>query len=93
MGIVEVRTALERMQLEVDFVANMADRRYYIQSAFSMPDDEKRVQESASLKRIDDSFKKIIIVRDDIRPYHDDNGFYIVGLMDFLLEPVMMEQV
>lgn len=93
VGMVEVRTSAERKQLEVDFVANMADRRYYIQSAFAMPDDDKREQESASLKRIDDSFKKIIIVRDDIRPYHDNNGFYLVGLMDFLLEPNLMEQI
>lgn len=93
VGMVEVRTATERKQLEVDFVANMADRRYYIQSAFAMPDDAKREQESASLKRIDDSFKKIIIVRDDIKPYHDNNGFYLVGLMDFLLEPNLMEQI
>lgn len=93
VGMVEVRTSTERKQLEVDFVANMADRRYYIQSAFAMPDDAKREQESASLKRIDDSFKKIIIVRDDIRPYHDNNGFYLVGLMDFLLEPNLMELI
>ena len=93
VGMVEVRTSTERKQLEVDFVANMADRRYYIQSAFAMPDDAKREQESASLKRIDDSFKKIIIVRDDIRPYHDNNGFYLVGLMDFLLEPNLIEQI
>ena len=93
VGMVEVRTSTERKQLEVDLLANMADRRYYIQSAFAMPDDAKREQESASLKRIDDSFKKIIIVRDDIRPYHDNNGFYLVGLMDFLLEPNLMEQI
>ena len=93
VGMVEARTAKERKQLEVDFVANMADRRYYIQSAFAMPDDDKREQESASLKRIDDSFKKIIIMRDDIKPYHDNNGFYIVGLMDFLLKPDSIEQL
>ena len=93
VGMVEARTAKERKQLEVDFVANMADRRYYIQSAFAMPDDDKREQESASLKRIDDSFKKIIIMRDDIKPYHDNNGFYIVGLMDFLLKPDLIEQL
>lgn len=93
VGMVEARTAKERKQLEVDFVANMADRRYYIQSAFTMPDDAKREQECASLKRIDDSFKKIIIMRDDIKPYHDNNGFYIVGLMDFLLKPDLMEQL
>ena len=93
VGMVEARTAKECKQLEVDFVANMADRRYYIQSAFAMPDDAKREQECASLKRIDDSFKKIIIMRDDIKPYHDNNGFYIVGLMDFLLKPDLMEQL
>ena len=93
VGMVEARTAKKRKQLEVDFVANMADRRYYIQSAFAMPDDAKREQECASLKRIDDSFKKIIIMRDDIKPYHDNNGFYIVGLMDFLLKPDLMEQL
>lgn len=58
-----------------------------------MPDDEKKEQESASLKKIDDSFKKIIIVRDDIRAYHDINGFYLVGLMDFLLNPNLLEQI
>ena len=93
VGMVEARTAKERKQLEVDFVANMADRRYYIQSAFAMPDDDKREQESASLKKINDSFKKIIIMRDDIKPYHDNNGFYIVGLMDFLLKPDLIEQL
>ena len=93
VGMVEARTAKERKQLEVDFVANMADRRYYIQSAFAMPDEDKREQECASLKRIDDSFKKIIIMRDDIKPYHDNNGFYIVGLMDFLLKPDLIEQL
>ena len=57
------------------------------------PDDDKREQECTSLKKIDDSFKKIIIMRDDIKPYHDNNGFYIVGLMDFLLKPDLIEQL
>ncbi len=86
VGIVDVRTATERKQLEVDFVANKGDIRYYIQSAFALPDEEKREQELASLKRINDSFKRVIIVRNDIAPYHDDNGVLIVGLMDFLLK-------
>ena len=85
VGMVEVRTSTERKQLEVDFVANKGDRRYYIQSAYALPDEAKREQELASLKRISDSFKKIIIVRDDIAPYYDDNGVRIMGLMDFLL--------
>ena len=85
VGMVEVRNSSERKQLEVDFVANKGDRRYYIQSAYALPDEAKREQELASLKRIGDSFKKIIIVRDDIAPYYDDNGVRIMGLMDFLL--------
>ena len=92
VGMVEARTATERKQLEVDFVANKGDRRYYIQSAFAMPNDEKREQELASLKRINDSFKKIIILREDIVPYHDDNGVLIMGLMDFLLNADMNEK-
>lgn len=85
VGTVSVRTASSTKQLEVDFVANKGDMRYYIQSAFDMPNDEKREQESASLKRIDDSFKKIIVVRNDIAPYNDNNGFLNIGLLDFLL--------
>lgn len=86
VGVIDVRTATERRQLEVDFVADKGDRRYYIQSAFSLADDEKREQELASLKRIHDAFKKVIIVREDIAPYHDEHGVLIMGLMDFLLK-------
>ena len=86
VGMIEARTATERRQLEVDFVANKGDKRYYIQSAFALPNEEKREQELSSLKRINDSFKKVIIMRDDISPYHDENGVLIMGLMDFLLE-------
>ena len=75
-----------RKQLEVDFVANDADKRYYIQSAFSIPDEDKKIQETASFRNIDDSFKKIIIVKDDIMPYTDENGYVHIGLFDFLLK-------
>ena len=85
VGMIEVRSATQRKQLEVDFVANKGDKRYYIQSAFELADEQKLKQELASLKKINDSFKKIIITRDDIAPYHDDNGVLIIGLMDFLL--------
>ncbi|MCI7563100.1 MAG: ATP-binding protein [Bacteroidales bacterium] len=85
VGMIEVRSATQRKQLEVDFVANKEDKRYYIQSPFALPDEQKLEQELASLKKINDSFKKIIITRDDIAPYHDDNGVLIIGLMDFLL--------
>ena len=85
VGMIEVRSATQRKQLEVDFVANKGDKRYYIQSDFALADEQKLKQELASLKKINDSFKKIIITRDDIAPYHDDNGVLIIGLMDFLL--------
>lgn len=91
VGILESRTATERKLLEVDFVANKGDKRLYLQSAYAMRDDEKREQEMASLKRIGDSFKKAIVVRDDIKPYYDNNGFYNIGLMDFLLYPESLE--
>jgi len=76
-----------RNNLEIDFVANKGNVRYYIQSAFAINDEEKREQELASLKNIKDAFKRIVIMRDDIMPYLDDNGFLVIGLFDFLLNP------
>ena len=76
---------LQRKQLEVDFVVNEGSQKYYIQSALAMPDEEKRKQEMALLLRIGDSFKKIIIVKDDIKPWTDENGILTMGLMDFLM--------
>lgn len=75
----------QRKQLEVDFVINEGSQKYYIQSALAMPDEEKRKQEMASLLRIGDSFKKIIIVKDYIKPWTDENGILTMGLMDFLM--------
>jgi hypothetical protein len=75
----------EKRQLEIDFVANMGSKRYYIQSAFSLPDDEKRIQEKTSLINVNDSFKKIIIVKDIIKPWHDDDGILTMSIYDFLL--------
>jgi hypothetical protein len=75
----------EKKQLEIDFVANMGSRRYYIQSAFNIPDEEKRAQEKASLININDSFKKIIIVKDVIKPTYDDDGILTMSIYDFLL--------
>jgi len=74
-----------RQYFEVDFVANSGSQRIYIQSAFRIPSEEKMLQESASLLNIDDSFKKIIIVKDVIKPYRNDAGIFIMGLFDFLL--------
>ena len=90
VGMVETREPdkngrLIRKQLEVDFVVNQGSQRYYIQSAFAMPTLEKEAQESASLLLINDSFKKIIIVKDDIKPWTDENGILTMGLMDFLM--------
>ena len=75
-----------RKQLEVDFVVNRGDERYYIQSALSISDPEKKEQEIASLIRIPDSFKKIVVVRDYVKSWRDDNGIQYVGIEDFLLD-------
>ncbi|MCM1305972.1 MAG: ATP-binding protein [Bacteroides sp.] len=76
---------------EVDFVCNMGSKRYYIQSAFSIPTKEKMQQEEASLNRISDSFKKILVVQDRTKPWYNDNGYLIINLFDFLLNPNSME--
>lgn len=75
-----------RRNHEIDFVANKGSQRYYIQSAFAITDEEKKVQEEASLKAIKDAFKRVVILRDDIMPYYDENGFLVIGLIDFLLD-------
>ncbi len=89
VGLVEVREpkdgVLTRKQLEIDFVANKGNNKFYIQSAFNITSDEKREQEKRSLLKINDSFKKIIIVKDDIKAKRDENGILTIGLYDFLL--------
>jgi predicted AAA+ superfamily ATPase len=72
--------------LEVDFVANLGSKRYYIQSAYAIPDEEKRQQEKASLLALKDSFKKIIVVNGFVPTTHDDDGILTIGLLDFLLD-------
>jgi predicted AAA+ superfamily ATPase len=74
-------------QLEVDFVCNKGSQRYYVQSAFSIPDKEKMQQEQNPLVRIPDSFKKIIVVRDNIKRWRNEEGIVIMGMLDFLLTP------
>lgn len=74
-------------QLEVDFVCNLASVRCYIQSAYSIPDEEKRAQEIRPFRKIDDSFKKIIITRDIVQPYYDEYGILTRNIYDFLLDP------
>ncbi|MBP3301719.1 MAG: ATP-binding protein [Opitutales bacterium] len=76
-----------RKQLEVDFVCNKGSKRYYVQSAFSLSDDEKLRQEANSLRRINDSFKKIIVVKDMPAPWYTEDGILVTGICDFLLNP------
>ena len=80
-----------RKQLEVDFVCNMGSLRYYIQSAFSLPDEAKRTQEIRPFRKIDDSFKKIIITKDIVSPYYDEYGILTVNVYDFLLDAKCLE--
>ena len=75
-----------RKQLEVDFVVNRGDERYYIQSALSIDESDKKEQEIASLLRIPDSFKKSVVVKDYIKPWRDEHGIQYVGIEDFLLD-------
>ena len=89
IGVVEYTQTKEnknkKIQLEVDFVVNRGNIRYYIQSALALSNEEKREQEINSLKRINDSFKKIVVVKDDIIPRYDEQGIYYIGVKDFLL--------
>ena len=82
----------ERRQLEVDFVCNLGSRRIYVQSAYSIPDEEKRIQETCPFRKIDDSFKKIIVTRDAGLPWYDDNGILTVSVFDFLLDRTITEK-
>lgn len=76
----------KRKQLEIDFIANKGSRKYYIQSAFEMSSPEKVAQEKKSLNKLNDSFKKMIVVKDDIKTSIDDNGLLTMGIYDFLLD-------
>lgn len=80
-----------RVQLEVDFVVNRGNERYYIQSAFSIDSIEKQEHERNSLRRIDDSFKKIIILKEDIIPRYDELGIFYIGVKDFLLSDDLLK--
>lgn len=91
IGVVQIAAKDEhgkvsRKQLEVDFVCNMGASRYYIQSAYSLPDADKHEQEIRPFRNIDDSFKKVVVTKDIILPYYDDNGILFVNIYDFLLD-------
>ena len=81
----------QRITLEVDFVCNKGSKRIYIQSAWKMPDAEKMEQEKRSLKLVDDSFRKIIIVGEHTKSWSDEDGIQIISIYDFLLDPTTTE--
>ena len=96
VGVVEKRKnsadgKTERIRLEIDFVANLGSRRYYIQSAFGMPTEEKRLQEKAPLVQVKDSFKKIIVVKDVVNVTRDEEGITTMSVYDFLLKENSLE--
>lgn len=90
VGVVENREMIDNRQVqsqyEVDFIATNGIDRYYIQSAYRLDSEEKREQELKSLLKIDDSFRKIVIVGDDIAPYIDEHGITFMGLFHFLIK-------
>ncbi len=96
VGVVEKRGLnsegkTERTYLEIDFVANLGSKRYYIQSAFSIPTEEKRLQEKMSLINVNDSFKKIIVVKDVMNVTRDEDGITTMSIYDFLLKENSLE--
>lgn len=86
IGVVEIREDGKRIQKEVDFVCNQGNNRYYIQSSLNLDNHEKTIQESRLLNHIKDSFKKIIIVKDHIKPWRTEDGILVMGIIDFLLD-------
>ena len=82
----------QRKQLEIDFVCNKGSSRYYIQSAYSLPDEEKRVQEMRPFGKVKDSFKRIVITGDLIPPHYDEEGILMINVYDFLLDPTVIEK-
>lgn len=87
VGVVEIREQGRRKSTEVDFVCNEGSNRYYIQSALRLDTQEKTLQESKSLNHIGDNFKKIIVVKDHIKPWRTEDGILVIGVMDFMLDP------
>ena len=97
VGVVEARKRnsegkQKKIKLEIDFVANMGSQRYYIQSAFQIPDQEKEKQEKESLNNVDDSFKKIVLVRDVVKISRDEKGIVTMSIYDFLMDKNSLEK-
>ncbi|MFA5341420.1 MAG: ATP-binding protein [Clostridia bacterium] len=77
-----------RKQLEIDFICNIGMKKCYIQSAYSIPDEVKMEQETKPLRKVEDSFKKIVITKDIVSPSYDENGILMINIYDFLLNPI-----
>jgi len=97
VGVVEIwardrRGAKSRRQLEIDFVCNKGSRRCYVQSAFRIPDREKMMQEQRPFSAVSDSFRRIMIVKEQGAPWQNEEGTLVMGLKDFLLNPSLMEE-
>lgn len=85
VGVVESRNSSGRTYYEIDFICNMGSNKYYIQSALNIDTPEKNYQESRPLNCVNDNFKKIIVVKDDINAWHNEDGILIIGIKEFLL--------
>ena len=85
VGVVEIRNGDSKKQVEIDFVCNQYNKRYYIQSALSLVSREKTLQEERPLLNIPDNFKKIIVVKDNIKSWFTEEGILVIGLQEFLL--------
>lgn len=97
VGVVEINERQEdgkyvRKQIEIDFVCNRADERVYVQSAFSIPTTEKRLQEERPLRNVGDGFRKVIVTKDNVVRHHDENGVLIMGLQEFLMDERSIEK-
>ena len=77
--------------MEIDFIANQGSKRYYIQSAYNIPDEEKWEQETRPFDKTNDSFKKIVIVEKSMKPRRDDKGYLMMGVKEFLLDGDSLE--
>ena len=87
VGVVTIREGNAKKQIEVDFVCNKGNAKYYIQSAYALENQDKINQETRGLNKITDSFKKIVVVKDCYVPWYDEKGILYMGLEDFLLNP------
>ena len=96
VGVVESREKDEngkeiRVHREIDFIATLGGKKYYIQSAYAIPDQAKYDQETASFDKIMDSFKKIVVVEKSMKPRRDEKGYVMMGIKEFLLDKNSLE--